>query len=63
MKNLKQEQNSTNKRKYNRPEITEIKLDNEISMVMTSAGPYDDPDEISVKPDHFNLNPFKMLKF
>jgi len=67
MKNMKQEQNITSKRKYNRPEITVIKLDNEISMVMASFGPGanpdHDPDDVSMQPDHFSLNPFKMLKF
>jgi hypothetical protein len=56
------EKNTTIKRKYNRPEITEIKLDNEISMVMASANPFNDPDS-SIQPDQFSLNPFKMLKF
>jgi hypothetical protein len=58
-KNLVQNQKPTCKRNYNRPEITGIKLDNEISMVMASANPFNDPDS-SIQPD---LNPFKMLKF
>lgn len=60
------EKSTANKRKYNRPEITEIKLDNEISMVMMSFGgganPDHDPDS-SIQPEHFSLNPFKILKF
>ena len=48
------------KREYSTPEITEIKIDNEISLVMMSANPGGDPTE-SV-PDNFNLNPFKIFK-
>jgi hypothetical protein len=50
------------KRKYSTPEITEIKIDKEISLVMMSANPGGDPDETSMQQDHFNLNPFKMFK-
>jgi hypothetical protein len=49
------------KRKYSTPEITEIKIDKEISLIMMSANPGEDPDE-SIRPEHFNLNPFKMFK-
>jgi hypothetical protein len=56
-------QTAAGKRKYNRPEITIIEIDNEISMVMMSANPGGDPDETRINPDHLNLNPFKMLKF
>ena len=51
------------KSKYVRPEINQVKLDNEISMVMMSANPYGDPSETSLNPSNFSLNPFKMLKF
>jgi hypothetical protein len=51
------------KRKYQTPEITEIKIDNEISLVMMSANPGEDPPEESIGGmDHFDLNPFKILK-
>ncbi len=49
------------KRKYSTPEITEIKIDKEISLVMMSANPGGDPPDESL-PDNFNLNPFKMFK-
>jgi hypothetical protein len=49
------------KRKYSAPEITQIKIDKEISLVMMSSNPGGDPDE-SVQADHFNLNPFKIFK-
>jgi hypothetical protein len=49
------------KRKYSTPEITEIKIDKEISLVMMSANPGGDPPDESM-PDNFNLNPFKMFK-
>jgi hypothetical protein len=48
----------TDKRKYQRPEISIIKLDNEISVFMASANPNNDPEE-SIQPDHFSINPFK----
>jgi hypothetical protein len=50
------------KRKYTPPVITEIKIDNEISLVMMSANPGGDPPEESMQQDHFNLNPFKIFK-
>jgi hypothetical protein len=53
--------NPENKRIYSAPEITEIKIDKEISLVMMSANPGGDPPEESM-PDNFNLNPFKMFK-
>jgi hypothetical protein len=58
------ENNSTpkEKRKYSTPEITEIKIDKEISLVMMSLNPGEDPPGEGSMPDHFNLNPFKMFK-
>ncbi|NTW32559.1 MAG: hypothetical protein HGB12_08050 [Bacteroidetes bacterium] len=52
-------QNKACKKKYNHPEITVIKIDNDISLVMMSANPYGDPDG-SLQIDHFISNPFKM---
>jgi hypothetical protein len=49
------------KRKYSTPEITEIKIDKEISLIMMSSNPGDNPPEGSM-PDNFDLNPFKILK-
>ena len=53
--------NTTEKKKYNKPTINEIKIDYEISLVLMSANPYHDPDEpfSSVEPDRFINNPFK----
>ena len=51
-------QKATGKRKYNRPEINLIKMDNDISVLMASANPVHDPDE-SIQPEHFSFNPFK----
>lgn len=48
------------KRKYSKPEITVVKIDNQISLVMMSANPGGDPDE-SIQPDHFSFNPFKIF--
>jgi len=49
----------TDKRKYQRPEISVIKLDNEISLIMMSASPNSDPFETKLSY-HFNINPFKI---
>ena len=46
------------KRKYSKPQIERIKLDNEISMVMMSGPPVDP--EGSIQTEHFSFNPFKM---
>ena len=47
------------KRSYAKPKIERIKLDNEISIFMTST-PTPPPDPVqSVQPD-FSINPFKM---
>ena len=48
------------KRSYQKPEIEQIQLDNEISMVMVS--PPGDPALIE-SDNQFDSNPFKMLKF
>ena len=48
----------TKKRKYDRPEITTVKIDNDISIFMASPG--SDPPETSIRPDHFSINPFKL---
>gem|GEM_PF-755564 len=47
------------KKRYSRPDITIIKIDNEISLVMMSANPDGDPLE-SINAGHFILNPFKI---
>lgn len=52
---------STPKRKYTRPGITLVKLDNEISMIMQTTPPVD-PDEVYIRPDHFTNDPFKIYK-
>ncbi len=49
-------------RKYNMPEVTVIKIDNDISLVMMSADPNNDPPETSLQLDYFNFNPFKLSK-
>lgn len=59
MKNIKKNK-STGKRKYSKPEVERIILDNKISMVMMS-GPPPDPGG-SMEPDHFSINPFKILR-
>ena len=46
------------KRIYSNPEISCVKLDKEISLVMQSSAP-EDP-EGSLQPEHFSLNPFKI---
>lgn len=47
------------KRVYSQPEITQVKLDNEISLVLES-NPAAGPDEVMNNvPEHFNNDPFK----
>ena len=47
------------KRVYSQPEITRVKLDNEISLALES-NPAFGPDEVrNNAPEHFNNDPFK----
>ena len=47
------------KRIYSQPEITRVKLDNEITLALES-NPATGPDEvINRTPDYFNSDPFK----
>jgi hypothetical protein len=48
------------KRDYSQPEITRVKLDNEISLALES-NPAAGPDEVrnNKAPEHFNIDPFK----
>jgi len=48
------------KRTYVEPQIKRIVLDNEISLVMQSDAPGDPGG--SLQPDHFSINPFKLMK-
>ena len=48
------------KRTYVKPRIERIVLDNEISMVMQSDAPPDPGG--SLQPEHFSINPFKLMK-
>ena len=47
-----------NKKKYTAPKVEIIEIDNEISMVMMSANPNNDPGE-SINPLNID-NPFKL---
>ena len=60
MKNkiLFQNKKTIDKREYTRPEISVIKLDYEISLVMMSIGPSSDPFEAK-QTEGFSGNPFK----
>ena len=56
-------QNSgTKKKNIKKPEVAVIKIDNDISLVMMSADPNNDPPETFVQSDHFIANPFKLSK-
>jgi hypothetical protein len=47
------------KRVYSQPEITVMRLDNEISLALESAPP-DGPNEVmNTVPEYFNNDPFK----
>jgi len=50
--------NHTEKRAYCSPQIEHIKLDNEISLVLSSLDAPGDP-ESSLAPEYFNNDPFK----
>lgn len=50
-----------NNKKYNRPEITKIKIDGDTSILMSSANWNDDPEE-SFNINPFNNDPFKINK-
>ena len=60
MKNIIQNNMETKgKKKYCSPEISVIKIDNDISLVMMSSGPQEDPTE-SIQPEYFSIDPFKL---
>lgn len=57
---MKSLNNSTEKRTYCAPQIEQIKLDNEISLVLESAPPKgDDGDEVYNAHGYLNNDPFK----
>jgi len=45
---------------YSSPQIERIKLDNEISLVLSSLEAPGDPGDASLTPDYFNNDPFKL---
>ena len=45
--------------KYTIPKIAQIKLDNEISLVLESTPPTYETSNKSIAPDYFNNDPFK----
>jgi hypothetical protein len=46
------------KRNYTKPQVEQVKIDNEISVFMTSS-PEPPGDPVSIDP----MNPFKLIKF
>ena len=44
---------------YSSPQITNIKLDNEISLTLDSTTPASGPGEQGYIPEYFNNDPFK----
>lgn len=58
----KREESIRPTRRYVKPRLEKVIIDNNISLVMASDPPPNPPED-SVNPDHFNFNPFKMLKF
>jgi hypothetical protein len=52
-----QKKNNSKKSVYSKPTVERIKLDKEISIMMSSLPP--DPPG-SIPPEHFNINPFKL---
>jgi hypothetical protein len=51
---------NTKKIRYSKPSVERIKLDNEITIMMSSLPP--DPPG-SIQPEHFSINPFKLPEF
>jgi len=50
--------NSLEKRAYSAPQMEQIKLDNEISLVLSSLDAPGDPEVLNA-PEYFNNDPFK----
>jgi len=50
------------KRNYAKPQVEQIKLDNEISVFMASTPPGDPTFNPSLGSENFNNDPFKMPK-
>jgi len=50
---------TTAKRNYIAPAVELIKLDNEISLQLTSDAPYGPGENQSKAPEYFNSDPFK----
>ena len=50
---------NNNKRKYIVPVILQIKLDNDISLVLDSAPPTYESSNNHIAPEYFNNDPFK----
>ena len=47
---------------YSRPEISIVEIDREISLVMMSANPGEDPPEESLgQPGSFSIDPFRII--
>ena len=47
------------KKKYTTPRIEQVKLDNEISLILQSAPPKGPFEFVSNSPEYFNNDPFK----
>jgi hypothetical protein len=47
------------KKTYRAPQIEQIKLDNEISLVMESSPPTGPGESLGKAPEYFNNDPFK----
>jgi hypothetical protein len=47
------------KKKYTTPRIEQVKLDNEISLILASAPPLGPFELASKAPEYFNNDPFK----
>jgi hypothetical protein len=49
------------KKTYRKPQIDQIKLDNEISLALESEPPVGPNESLSNAPEYFNNNPFKTI--
>jgi hypothetical protein len=49
----------TEKRTYIAPQLEEVELDNEISLILESDPPFGPNEVVKNAPEHFNNDPFK----
>ena len=59
---MKTQMENNQKRAYFAPQIKQIKLDNEISLVLESEPPLGPGESLLKAPEYFNNDPFKLAQ-